>query len=244
MILLLVATLGIVELFIFLLHKYYEDLNVARELIFADVHFTLFYTAIFNAFQSCLLAIVVNRVSDRLWVTTEHLELDHYVEIREEFERVQQKLYAWDKNHDDDNGFEISWRGLRRICRDVLTSLRYPRLRGKYNELLIQVRFHQLRVHFLEGNSLPLHLKVSDYLKKAERTVLIKLVSVSTMAWLILTGGLNLIYFLEGMAAFASGSEEVVAVSLTWIFFCSMIFFILVSLVVYDKMKSIFRIIM
>ena len=87
----LVATLGIVELFIFLLLKYYEDIDKARKEVFGDVHFALFYTAILNAFQSVLVAIVTRRASSKLWVRTEHLELDHYVEIREEFERVQQE---------------------------------------------------------------------------------------------------------------------------------------------------------
>jgi hypothetical protein len=232
-----VATLGIVELFIFLLHKYYENLNIAREQIFADVHFTLFYTALFNAFQSVSVAIVVSRVSNRLWVKTESLELDHYVEIREEFERVSHQLYPGD--HD-----ETTRPGLYQQLRNMGVSLLFPRLRGRYLELLVQVRFHQLRLHFLEGNNLPLTLKVSDYLKRSEESVLIKLVHVSTFAWLFLTAGLNLIYFLMGMVAFATESAEMVGTSLTYIFFCSLVLFILISLLVYNKMTSIFRIIM
>jgi len=58
------ATLGVVEFFIFLAHKYYKDLNIAEELIFAQVHFTLFYTALINAFQSVILAFFVIRNFD------------------------------------------------------------------------------------------------------------------------------------------------------------------------------------
>jgi hypothetical protein len=226
-----------VELFIFLLHKYYSNLNVARELVFADVHFTLFFTALFNAFQSVSVAMVATRVSNRLWVKTEDLELDHYVEIREEFDRVSQQLYPGD--HD-----ETTRPGVYQQLRNMGVSLLFPRMRGRYLELLVQVRFHQLRLHFLEGNNLPVTLKVSDYLKKSEKDVLIKLVHVSTSAWLFLTAGLNLVYFIMGMVAHATGSADVVGVAMTYIFFCTLVLFILISLLVYNKMTRIFRIIM
>jgi hypothetical protein len=220
------------------LHKYYADLNVARELVFADVHFTLFFTALFNAFQSVSVAMVATRVSNRLWVKTENLELDHYVEIREEFDRVSHQLYPYD-DHD-----ETTRPGVYQQLRNMGVSLMYPRLRGRYSELLVQVRFHQLRLHFLEGNNLPLTLKVSDYLKRSEESVLIKLVHVSTAAWLFLTAGMNLIYFLMGMVAFATDSGEIIGTTMTYIFFCSLVLFILISLLVYNKMTRIFRIIM
>lgn len=238
------ATLGIVELLIFLLHKYYSNLNVARELVFADVHFTLFFTALFNAFQSVSVAMVATRVSNRLWVKTEDLELDHYVEIREEFDRVSHQLYPGDDHDENNNNNNNTMISMGKQLRNIGVSLLFPRLRARYVELLVQVRFHQLRLHFLEGNNLPLTLKVSDYLKKSEETVLIKLVHVSTFAWLFLTAAMNLIYFLMGMVAFATGSADIVGVAMTYIFFCSLFLFILISLLVYNKMTRIFRIIM
>ena len=72
------ATLGIVELFIHLLHEYYDDLDVAKEAVFVDVHFVFFYTAIFNAFQSTLMAVFTHKVSYHTWVRTEELELNHH----------------------------------------------------------------------------------------------------------------------------------------------------------------------
>ena len=211
-----------------MLHKYYKNLNVARELVFQDVHFALFYTAIFNAFQTVILAVMATRVSHKHWVQTEHLELDHYVEIREEFDRITNQLYPT-------NTFRWGC-----IVRNGCMSLRYPRLRQRYLKLLIQVKFHQLRIHFLEGNNLPLTLKVSDYLKKAERGVLIKLVHVSTVAWLFLTGGLTLIYFLMGMVGSVSRSTRVIGTSMAVIFCSTMIIFVLASFMVYLKMKRIF----
>jgi len=257
------STLGIVELVIFLLVKYYKDLNVPRELVFADVHFTLFYTAIFNAFQSVCLAFASWRVSNRLWVQTESLELDHYVEIREEFDRLHERLYpSEDQSMDSDlkamtttrrnmvennrkyfTSFEYSFGGIKAALQDVWMHIRFPILLAKYNRLLIQVRFHQLRIHFLESNGLPLTLKVSDYLKKAESAVLIRLVHISTVAWLFLVGALNLFYYVLGMVAYSTEDAELLGVIMKVIFFSAMFGFILVSLVLYNKMKKIFSII-
>ena len=214
------ATLGIVELFIFLLLKYYEDIDKERKAVFADVHFALFYTAIFNAFQSVLVAIVTTRASSQLWIRTEHLQLDHYVEIREEFDRVK-SLYQ------EESGWGIRFQ--------------YPNLRARYSELLVQVRFHELRIQFLEGNDLPFDLKVSEYLKRSEQSVLIHLVHVSALAWLLLTGGLNLIYFLMGMVAYITEDLSIVGDSLVWIFFTTMIAFILICLALLVKMRRIFQ---
>jgi len=84
-----VATLGIVEFGVFLWGKY-GTINKDIKTKFADVHFALFCTAILNALQYSLTSIVSTRLSNGLWVKTEQLELDHYVEIREEYDRVQE----------------------------------------------------------------------------------------------------------------------------------------------------------
>jgi hypothetical protein len=183
--------------------------------------FALFYTAVLNALQSVLLAFVTTKASARLWVRTEHLELDHYVEIREEFDRVQEQLF----DHDDDAQI-----GRGKLIHETIRSLRSRALRGRMNELLVQMRFHELRLHFLESHDLPLTLKVSDYLKRSEQRVLTQLVHVSGFAWLLLTGGLNLIYFLMGMVAYATGDAHIIGTSLTYIFFCCLIVYICVCL--------------
>ena len=224
-------------------------MNVAREMVFAGVHFALFYTALFNAFQSVILAMLSSRISNRAWVVTEHLELDHYVELREEFDRVQAKLrYAGinDEEHDEGQplGFDYTWKSIRRAVRNLIVGIRYPRLRSKNASLLVQIRFHQMRLKILEDNDLPVSIKVSHYLKKAEQSVWIKLVHVSTFAWLFLTGSLNLIYFLLGMVAYVTEDLVIVGRTMTYIFFGCLIAFILISLIVYNKMKVIFRQIM
>jgi hypothetical protein len=227
-----VATLGIVELFVFLLLKYYDGVDKERKSVFADVHFALFYTAIFNALQSVLLAFVTTKASARLWVRTEHLELDHYVEIREEFDRVQGQLFDHNDKHTIGRG---------KLLYASMRGLRSPALRSRRDELLVQVRFHELRLHFLEGNDLPLTLKVSDYLKRSEQRVLTQLVHVSGSAWLMLTGGLNLVYYLMGMVAYATGDGELIGTSLTYIFFTSLFVYICVVVALYWKMRRIFQ---
>ena len=187
------------------------------------------------------------------------MELDHYVEIREEFDRVQAKLYMEDTPKANDNktddakdeeGQEFKTKikkkqssssPLVRTLRSTIQSIRHPGLRGRYVHLLVQVRFHELRLHFLEGNDLPLSFKVSEYLKRSEQKVLVKLVHISETAWLLLTGALNMIYYAMGMIAFATSDGELIGVSLTYIYFCTLILFIFICLVLYAKMRRIFR---
>jgi hypothetical protein len=232
------STLGIVELFVYLVLKYYKDYDKTQKDVFADVHFALFYTAVFNAFQTVIVFMATIRKSDKLWVETEHLELDHYVEIREEFDRVKEKL-GYERDHELTSGPSF-----RNLPRHILESLRNPGLRGHYLDLLVQVNFHSLRLHFLQGNDLPLTLKVSDYLKRSEERVLAKLVHVSGGAWLMLTGCLNLIYFLMGMVAYVSEDQEVVGRFLKGIFFFMLLLFIAISVGLYFKTRRTFRAIM
>jgi hypothetical protein len=229
------STLGIVELFVYLVLKYYKDYDKTQKDVFADVHFALFYTAVFNAFQTVIVFMATIRKSDKLWVETEHLELDHYVEIREEFDRVKEKL-GYERDHELTSGPSF-----RNLPRYILQSIRNPGLRGRYMDLLVQVNFHSLRLHFLQGNDLPLTLKVSDYLKRSEERVLTKLVHVSGGAWLMLTGGLNLIYFLMGIVAYVFEDQKVIGLCLTCIFFFMMFVFIFICLALYFKMRKTFR---
>jgi hypothetical protein len=179
------ATLGIVELFIHLLHEYNVALNAQAEKLFVDVHFVFFYSAIFNALESSLLAFLTYRVSRDTWVRTEELETLHYVEIREEFDRIRKELYGDDTSNDQitrgtshsdntigrrrttemtdevqiihrttDNAYERRgtsfFFSMKLFCTKLLYTIKYPHLKAKHDKLLVQVRFHELRVHFLE----------------------------------------------------------------------------------------------
>ena len=252
------ATLGIVEFFIFLLHKYYTGLNIAGEKIFADVHFTLFYTALFNAVQSVILAFFVSRNSDRLWVRTEYQDLHHYVEIREEFEKVDRELHwkEYEAELSDSTSatrvdakaaqeFEFNFTGMKRLGKTICETFRHPILSRKHNTLLIQLRYHELKYHFIQTNGLPITLNVSDYLKRSEMQVLTKLIHISAFAWLLLTGGATLVYFLMGITVFVTeGDQSAVGSALTTIYFVTLQLFVVISLLLYHKMKWIFRHIM
>jgi len=180
-------------------------------------------------------------------------ELGHYVEIREEFEQVKALLQAIkpDDNTDNDSdehkrgsgGVSTYDQGVRKRIQHWLDRVRNPGLRRKYNELLVQIRFHELRVHFLEAYNLPLKLKVSDYLLRCEHKVLIKLVHVSSIAWLLLTGAINVLYYVLGISTYKL-EYPVIADALVVVFFVSMALFILIACLVYQKMTLIFRRIM
>jgi hypothetical protein len=204
LVLLLVTILGVVEFFLFLLAQYYPDYDKGRKKAFSAVHFALFETAILNAFMSACTAFVAMRVSQRIWVETELLEVNHYVEIREEFERI-----------DESN--------------------------RNYHTLKLQIRFHELRVQFLKSYNLPLQLKISDYLIRSEQAVLIKLVHISPTAWLQLTGAVCLLYLVCGHIYYQTRSQTLMGLILVSIFFASIMLFIIISLALYRKMRSIFR---
>jgi hypothetical protein len=228
-----VATLGIVEFAVFVVMKYFDDISKKKKEVFSDVHFGLFYTVVINAFQSSLTAIFTNYVSHQLWVRTEQLELDHYVEIREEYDRMSPLI----GEHDARSRVE-------KCVRNCYLSIRRPGLRRRYNNLRIQVRFHELRLQFLETHQLPLNLKVSDYLKRSEMRVLIGLVHISGTAWLLLTGGLAVLYFALGMVGYKTADIDVVGTCMTSVFFGLLFAFIIASLALQYKMERIFQHIM
>ena len=123
----------------------------------------------------------------------------------------------------------------------LMQNIRHPGLRARYLNLLIQVKFHQLRIHFLEGNNLPTTLKVSEYLKRSEQRVLMKLVHVSSGAWLMLTGGLSLIYVLMGIVAYVTEDKSIVGSFMSCIFFSMLVVFIFICLTLYFKMRNTFQ---
>lgn len=262
------ATLGVVELGVHLLQTYTDGIDKNRKAVFADVHFLLFYTAICNAFQALILAFCSNRVSDRLWVQTEELELDHYVEIREEFDRVREELYGDNSPPPNTNklvkgfsrGYNNFSRSVRLSNRDTISSedegkvdcikkfllgalytIIYPQQKSNYNGLLLQVRFHELRVHFLQSYQLPLKMKVSDYLVKSQLHVLEHFVHISHSTWLILTAVCNVLYFFMGISAEVSGIAETSGYALSIIFFGAMVGFVVLSVAIYFHMESVFK---
>jgi hypothetical protein len=244
--------------------EYYEEYDKAKKHVFADVHFLLFYTAILNALQSALLFNVVQRISKKLWIDTEKLDVGHYVELREEFDSVHTQLeklrqrrkvrkdaHTANEGPDDaespmntlpiDAGTD---EGVTGAVRSIMDRIRYPALKSKYSELLVQVRFHELRVHFLQAYNLPVKFQVSDYLMRSEQHVLLQLINVSPIAWLLLTGLVNLLYFVLGIVSYQMRSAKLVGIVMIYMFFSAIFLCVVLSWIVHRKMKMIYKQIM
>ena len=60
-----------------------------------------------------------------------------------------------------DGGIISKWGTVKLFFQDVYMKLRYPRLFLRKRKLMIPVRFHELRHHFIEQNGLSSKFKVS-----------------------------------------------------------------------------------
>lgn len=230
------------EAAIYVLHSYYAGLDVPKEKVFAYCHFLLFFTAIFNALQSAIQAFFAIRVSNRLWARTEELELHHYVAIREEFEDLERVVKRLKPDRHGRMSFcDKIFSKLHRIGSEIAN----PYIFRKYRRLLVQIRFHELRVHFLQANALPLKLKVSEYLQRSEIALLKRLTCVSAFAWILLTGATNFTYYMFGMIIYGyKAGNEPASRWLAFMYIGGNIFFALLSVVIYFKMTAVFNKIM
>lgn len=223
----LVSTLGVVEASIYLLHSYYNGLDVEKEKVFAKVHFFLFFTAVINALQTFILAVMCFLVSDRMWRKTEALDVMSYVNIREDFDRLETNL--------------------QRLClptpsklKNVLKIFQIPSLMYQRHQLRLQVRFHELRLHFINANQLPVGIHISDYLNRCEVKVFSELCHTSTLAWILLTGVVNVSYFLLGMTIYVSEADETAAsVAMAQIYIWGNVFIVGISLLLLKRMTYI-----
>jgi hypothetical protein len=187
-----VAVLGLVEWFLHYLKKNNEGKEAYESTVgkaFSSIHWFLFLTAVANALLCSILYLCCTWQSNKWWVQTERLEINHYIELREEFDRVQ-RLLGYNCNESFDEQVSI-----KTGCHRLTRFFRKPRLSLHHKHLLVQVRFHELRQHFLRANKLPLTFKFSTYLRKCEQQIFISIVTVSLNAWLLLMIVANLAYF-------------------------------------------------
>ena len=237
----------------FLVHHYYTDLNIKVEFVFAEVHFTLFFVAIINAIMSCLLYFFASQVAEQQWVRLETVDLDHYVAIRKQFDALEEQLLAIkNTEHSKENKVQYKHQNSSREMNTFVQALRIsnniPRLRAnfrqminvKYRHLLVQVRFHELRVHFIDSNGLDPRFRVSSYLKVCMNDVFKALVHISTFAWLILLACTNLLYFVTGMIASETSNQKTIGFTFSFIFVGYCMAFVLLSFLIAWKMKKIF----
>lgn len=246
------STLGIVEATIFLVHHYYPDLNIKVEFVFAEVHFTLFFVAIINAIMSCLLYFFASQVAESQWFRLETVDIDHYVAIRKQFDALEEQMQAIKSSeHGGKSQKNIQHQNSSKETNTFIQAMTFsmiPSVKGnikqminvKYKSLLVQVRFHELRVHFIESNRLDPRFRVSSYLKLCMNDVFKSLVHISTFSWLILLACTNLMYFATGIIASETNNQEAIGYTFSFIYigYCSA--FILLSFLIAWKMKKIF----
>lgn len=241
------STLGIVESIIFILVKYNQNERfISVELAFAEVHFMLFYTTIFNAMMSCLVAYGSKRISKNLWVKSEVMDMDHYVAIRREFNNLDKQINTPDSYNMAEGFMKLNLETFGNISRNILQFLKHPHKSRIRNSMLVVIRFHEIRAHFLKENNLPSQFKVSDYLKKCEREVFQKLAHIPTSLWLILIGILNFIYLSMGLVA-STGEKfhqqennHRIGIVLSWLFIGMCIALAILSFAMLQRIKWIF----
>ena len=155
-------------------------------------------------------------------------------------------------------------------------SVKRSLLKRKKHELLVQVRFHELRVHFIESHQLPPNFRyvrasihwyfpktiiiqkvkrlltinskkltnhyyrVADYLKLSMIDEFKNLVHVSSLSWGILILITNLIYFTMGIIFATTNDGKKIVLALTTFYLAYAILFVILSSVVFMKMKQVF----
>ena len=218
------------------------NLSFIHSVVFVDVHFMLFYTAVFNAIQSVLVRFLSVRRTDKAWVQTEDIDIGHYVAIRKEFDRLDHELQKNDE--DNDRSFLHRAPSIRTwfhdSMNDIAMKLRHPHLARRRHELLVPLRFHELRAHFIDSNNLPPKFKVSHYLKRSLNSVLLAFVDISSSAWILLMATGNLMYFLSGMILSVSKSKYSVAEFLVIVFFVMCALFVVFVFGIFFKMRWVF----
>ena len=199
------ATLGIVELGIFILHEHYADFSIEHEQVFADVHFMFFYTAIINAVLTILLHSLTIRYARRKWLAMEEVNINQYVLLRKNLRDARLLLEEVNPGllkcytESDEPSF---WHSIKRF----FMSFKSYSLAQKYTRLVEQRRFHELRVQLIEVNELPKKFPVAKYLFKCLQEVFLHQVHVHLLAWLLLMAFVEALYF--GMGLVVSGCAD------------------------------------
>eukprot|EP00555_Chaetoceros_dichaeta_P012134 CAMPEP_0198258792 /NCGR_PEP_ID=MMETSP1447-20131203/8120_1 /TAXON_ID=420782 /ORGANISM="Chaetoceros dichaeta, Strain CCMP1751" /LENGTH=1362 /DNA_ID=CAMNT_0043946001 /DNA_START=42 /DNA_END=4130 /DNA_ORIENTATION=+ len=239
------STLGIVEAIIFLVH-HYATINITKERVFAEVHFTIFFVAIINAIQSTILYFLALRVAEKQWTKVEAIDIDHYVAIRREYEVVDAKLLKIEEKINRSLGKSARYANRRDVYEmdgswivNCFEYLRYSSIKRKHKRLLVQVRFHEMRVHFIEFNQLHHKFRVSEYLKLSLNDVFEKLVHISPAAWLSLVACANVALFSLNLLSSETKAPPD-GTYLKGIYLAYGIFLLLLSVIVARKIRYIF----
>ena len=105
----------------------------------------LFYTALFNAIQSCLVRLWTVHRTDKSWSKTEDIDIGHYVAIRKEFDRLESKLNRGpDPNNNvppqQQQSSSSCWESFREAMSDLAFKIKHPHLSRRKEQLLVPIR--------------------------------------------------------------------------------------------------------
>jgi len=241
------STLGIVEAVVFVIMHYATIEDMTRERVFAEIHFLLFFVATFNAVMATILYLLTDVAAKRKWLNVEDLNIDNYLAVRNEFQAVNDELNAVKLDISRrllavDRGSTNESDVLTKISNSLLLEIGHGKLMGRYRRLLVQVRFHELRVHFIELNGLHPKFRVSDYLKLCLHDVFEHFVEISRFAWLAMVFfATSILFFMNIIIDITQSIQSTeVNIFINTIYLGSAVVFLLVSILISRKMKSIF----
>jgi len=214
--------------------------------VYKGIHYVLFFVAIINAIQCCILYYLSMKVANTNWVRVESIDIDHYIAIRQRFIKICCEL----KENVSFTNRKLSETNLRILLNQgLLTSFKktlyelfhHPRLLFKYRKLLVQVRFHELRVKLIETHKLPPKFRVSEYLIECLNHVFVSFIEISAVIWLSLLGVVNLLFFLCGIITFQTSNVSPAGSMLAFIYIFHPFVFIIITVFIYAKVKRVFR---
>ena len=222
--------------------------------IFVEIHFMLFYTAIFNAIQSCLVRLLSVRRTNKAWLLTEEIADGHYAAIIREFDRLERTIKhgkktrhiggiserGWTTQDTNDSQPSSCWESLHGAMSGITPKIRHPLIYRRRSELLTIIRFNKLRVHFIEINSLPPKFQVSSYLERSLNSAMLDFVHISPVTWGIVMATANMLFFIMGMMLNNTESSKRVTDFFMNFFFYGILVFVVIVIVLYFKMRYIF----
>jgi hypothetical protein len=186
------------------------------------------------------LLFSVGHRTDKSWVRMEDIDIGHYVAIRKEFDRLDGMTPRVSGNVKER---QASWWDIpQRALHDLKFTLRHPQtnISRRKDQLLVPIRFHELRAHLIDSNDLPPRFKVSHYLKRSLTNVLLDFVHISPLSWMMLMATTILMYFAAGMILNVSENELEVERFYLCLSISMVACFVATSFVLYFRMKSIF----
>ena len=242
-----VATLSIVQLIIDFIRLFSESENTLDLIdLLSSIQMTVVIVALIDCFQTVLLYYLTRIFSQSSWEVEEKFGINHYIEVKREFDQLDQYLYGelslnrftcWanDSNFILDGSPYGSWK------EELQVWIRFPFLKMKYNRLLSNIRFHAIRMHILQINDLPPNFKVGTYFLKKQQGQFIDMITKSNKKWVFLIFVQALLYWLwEFFLAITTKQESAIKI-LNAICWAYIIIVTVIGIALYFKVETILK---